>query len=81
MPDSEKIDGIVAEVQTELNRAMFLHAPQRSAHESYAVILEELEEFLDEVKKKRSERDKRLMRLELVQTAAMCIRAIHDLEL
>jgi len=72
---------IVLEVHQELERAMQLHGPLRSAHESYAVILEELEEFWEEVRKKRDERDPKAMRTELIHTAAMCCRAIHDLSL
>ena len=78
MKDTEYI---VLEVHSELERAMQLHGPQRSAHESYAVILEELDEFWQEVRKKSRPRDPKAMRMELIQTAAMCCRAIHDLGL
>ena len=42
-----------------MERARTKHKPINSAHEGYAVILEELDEFWDEVKKKREMRDKR----------------------
>jgi hypothetical protein len=74
-------DHIILEVCSELKRAMQLHGPQRSAHESYAVILEELDEFWQEVRKKKEHRNPKAMRTELIQTAAMCCRAIHDLGL
>lgn len=61
--------------------AMSKHAPMNSAHEAYAVILEELDEFWDEVKKKRSQRSEPGMCEELTQIAAMAIRAIVDLKL
>jgi NTP pyrophosphatase (non-canonical NTP hydrolase) len=75
------IDRILADVRSELDRAMSLHGPQRSAHESYAVLLEEVDEFWDEVKKKRENRDEIAMRKELIQIAAMACRAINDLRL
>lgn len=52
-----------------------------SAHEAYAVILEELDEFWEEVRLKRVNRNPAAMRKELIQVAAMCLRATLDLEL
>jgi len=75
------IDYIILDVHDELQRAMELHGPQRSAHESYAVLLEEVDEFWEEVKKKKENRSPQAMRKELIQIAAMACRAIHDLEL
>lgn len=69
------------EVASELQRARLLHKPLNSAHEAYSVILEEIDEFWDEVKKKRSERNHCNMRKELVQIAAMAVRALSDLDL
>lgn len=68
-------------VGDEVERARTLHAPLSSAHEAYAVILEELDEFWEEVRKKRSARCKSAMRTELIQTAAVCVRAASDLGL
>lgn len=68
-------------MESELNNAREKWGPQKSAHESYAVILEELDEFWDEVKKKKSERSKEKMLAELIQVAAMCQRAAEDLRL
>jgi len=79
---------ICEEVRSEIVRAVSLHGSMKSQHDAYAVILEELDEFWDLVKinpKKLNYDDakKRLqnMRNELIQTSAMCIRAIHDLGL
>ena len=72
---------VLVDVEAELRRATELHAPQNSAHESYAVILEEVDEFWNEVKKKREQRDQAKMRSELIQIAAMACRAILDLDL
>ena len=68
-------------VGDEILRARSLHKPMNSAHEAYAVILEEVDELWDEVKKKRALRSKRAMREELIQIAAMAIRAVADLDL
>ncbi len=63
----------------ELGRARAGNGPMASAHEAYAVILEELDEFKAEVFKKSSQRSRLRMRSELVQVAAMALRALVDL--
>ena len=84
---AERHNAIVAEQRTldevvaELGRARTHHTPLNSAHEAYAVILEELDEFKAEVWKKTRERDRAAMRAELLQLAAMAIRAVEDLKL
>lgn len=70
---------ILNDVMLELNRATQLHRSMTSAHEAYAVILEELDEVWDEVKAK--EINAVHLRKELIHVAAMAVRAIHDLEL
>lgn len=79
---------ICDDVQQEVSRAIELHEGMNCQHEAYAVILEELEEFWEQVKinpKKLSPANQKLrtakLRSELIQTAAMCVRAIHDLKL
>lgn len=67
---------VFAEVIEEVCQAQEKHTPQHSAHESYAVIKEELDEFWAEVMKKREERDPKAMRRELIQIAAMACRAV-----
>jgi valyl-tRNA synthetase len=74
-------NGIFHDVKAEMDSAMKKHSPLNSAHEAYAVILEELQEFWVEVMKKRQNRDKKAMRAELVQVAAMACRTIADLDL
>jgi hypothetical protein len=88
METSRAIQMHADRVAAEVKRAMGLFPPMHSAHEAHSVILEEFEEFWDDVKinpKKLSEgqRVERLehMRKELTQTAAMCLRAIVDLGL
>lgn len=65
-------------VRDEIARARFKHKSINSAHEGYAVILEEIDEFWEEVKKKREHRDKKNMYKELVQIAAMAQRTAED---
>lgn len=74
---SEKsfIDGVV----DEYYRAEKLHPQFASAHEGYAVIKEEIDEFWDEVKKKSSDRSEANMRTELLQIAAMAMRCAINL--
>lgn len=75
------IERFLTSVGDEVRRAEGLHSPINSLHEGYAVILEELDEFWEEVRKKREERDLGAVREELVQTAAMCVRtAVNVLE-
>jgi hypothetical protein len=69
-------------VEDEYRRAVAGHpVGMHSAHEAYAVILEELEEFWEEVRLKREERNPLHMRDELVQVAAMALRAAVELNL
>lgn len=48
-------------------------------HEGYAVILEEIDELWDEVKKNQRNYDLAAMRKEAIQCAAMCIRFATEL--
>lgn len=69
-------------VAEELTRARASHpTPMNSAHEAYAVVLEELEEFWEQVKRKKEERHLDLMLHELTQAAAMLQRCAEDLSL
>lgn len=72
------VDGFLDDVDREVRRAQAKWAPMNSAHEAYAVILEELDEFWAEVRKKATEYDPLAMYDELVQIAAMAARANHD---
>lgn len=92
---TESIYSLAREVAMEVDRAETLHptvnhgvpcgsSPTNTPHGGYAVILEELEEFWEEVKmfnlpKGRDTRSK--MREELIHVAAMCLRTIRDCEL
>jgi hypothetical protein len=69
----------VVEVLEELERASAMFPPFHSSHEGYAVMLEEVEELWDEIKKKSSVRSQVKMRAEAKQVAAMAIRFMMDL--
>lgn len=71
----------VGDLFDELSQAEKGHKPLNSAHEAYAVILEELDEFKGEVWKRRENRDPAKLYKDLLQTAAMCWRAVRDLGL
>jgi hypothetical protein len=68
-------------VFNEFARASAKHPPMHSHHEAYAVIAEEFEEYWREVQKggKTCPRDPAALKAELVETAAMCMRALYDL--
>jgi hypothetical protein len=53
---------------------MAIYPSFNSAHEGYAVLLEEFDELWDEVKKNPTKRDPAAMRKEAIQVAAMAIR-------
>lgn len=74
-PETDAMNLFMGEVFDECLRATDVHGGFNSAHEAYGVILEEVDEFWDEVKKKRRNRDKVNMRRELVQVAAMAMKA------
>lgn len=86
MSDTQMTDfhHLAEAVRVEAERAASIHGPMNSPHEALGVIREEYKEFEEEVfdfnlAKGRDTRSK--MRTELIQLAAMCLRAIHDLEL
>lgn len=65
----------------ETSRARQRGCGCKTWHEGYGLILEELDEFWDEVKKKSSKRDRANALKELVQIAALCERVAVDLAL
>ena len=65
-------------VTIELARARSKHADLHSLHEGCSVLLEEVDELWEEVKKRREMRSKKVLRIELVQIAAMAQRMAED---
>ena len=67
--------GMLDLVVKELQRAQERFGPFNSAHEGYAVILEELDELWDEIKGNNGERQLE----EAIQVAAMTLRFLLDI--
>jgi|SRR6202035_1595363 len=67
---------IVREVLAELDRATALFGPFHSAHEGYAVMLEEFEELWDEIKANNAINTRK----EAIQVAAMALRFLMDVK-
>lgn len=68
------------EVWNEVQRAMDCYAPFASAHEGYAVILEEVRELEAEVFKSPRRRSYQKMYTEARHVAAMAIRFMLDVD-
>jgi hypothetical protein len=68
------IERAVSEVTEELARARTRFPRFNSSHEGYAVLLEEVDELWDEIKRNDPVRG----RCEAIQVAAMAIRLILD---
>lgn len=77
-PERIFIERILNSVESEILHALAEHPPIHSAHEGYAVILEELDELKAEVWKRSSKRNMENMREEAIQVAAMAVRFILD---
>ena len=63
----------------ELTRAQDRFPPFRSPHEGYAILLEEVEELWEIVRRQHGDRPKEDMVAEAKQVAAMAIRFMVDL--
>lgn len=66
-------------VAGEYDRARQKHPPMHSLHEGYAVLLEEVDELWDEIKKKNP--DKMNLLEECAQIAAMCYAMVMECRL
>ena len=66
-------------VKEELIKARQKHGPVTSVHEGYAVILEELDEVWEEVKKKTENRDLDNLLKELVQVSTTAQKMAEDI--
>lgn len=64
----------LADVKMEVATATMNWPAFNSAHEGYAVLLEEVDELWDHVKTNQKKRDLKAMRNEAIQVAAMAVR-------
>lgn len=71
---------LAEDIDDELARSKKHEITFRSLHEAYSVILEELDEVWDITKLKKRDRDKEALRKELIQVAAMAIKAILSID-
>lgn len=72
--DKDAYSQAVDDAKAELQRASGLFPAMSSAHEGYAVILEELDELKAHVWLNQKKRDLTAMRKEAIQVAAMALR-------
>ncbi len=70
-------EGVLEEVLQELRSAEMKHGQFNSMHEAYGVLVEEVEEFFDEV---RANDYHGSMRHELIQTAGVAMRAVLEFD-
>lgn len=68
-------------VKQELSTARQVHYPIRSLHEGFAVLLEEVDELWQEIKKKYSRFNREHVLEEAVQVGAMAQRLAEDCSL
>lgn len=72
------VAGVLDEVHQEVSRASRLWPDFNSAHEGYAVLLEEVDELKTHVWTNQKRRDLEAMRKEAIQVAAMAVRFAAD---
>jgi hypothetical protein len=73
------IHGVLNEIEDEVSRAEAKWPPMNSAHEAYAVLLEEVDELKSHIWTNQKRRDIAEMRKEAIQVAAMAVRLIRDI--
>jgi hypothetical protein len=76
---SAAVAAVLVEVAIEVNMAETKWPPMHSAHEAFAVLLEEVDELKAHVWTKQSKRDIPAMRREAIQVAAMAVRFARDI--
>ena len=69
---------LLGEVVDEMNKAISQFPTLHSLHEGYAIMLEEVDELWEHVKMNQKRRDKKAIKKECIQIAAMALRIILD---
>lgn len=77
-PKAPSLGAILNQIGKEVADAEVKWPPMNSAHEAYAVLLEEVDELKAHVWTNQKRRDLDGMRQEAVQVAAMAVRFIRD---
>lgn len=70
---------LLAEIAAEVERSKVHGVQFRSLHEAYAVMLEELQEVWEITMQKRKDRNPVALQKELIQVAAMAVKAIASM--
>ena len=76
MTSTRHLGALMIELEEELIRATEIYGPLNSSHEAYGVLLEEVDELWDEIKKN----DITKAREEALQVAAIAIRFLMDIK-
>lgn len=72
-------EDIQNQMLVEVQLSKLLHKPFNSSHEGYAVLLEELDEVWEEIKKSKNYTLSNEAKQELIQVAAVAMRMINEL--
>jgi hypothetical protein len=72
-------EDLLHKISKEVSRAQSIYPTFNSTHEGYAVLLEEVHELWDMVRKNKGTTSDPSMDSECIQIAAMAIRFIEDL--
>ena len=76
----DKLSQAITEISAEVMRAKTMFPTDfHNQHEAYAVILEEIDELWDEIKKNHKKYDLAAQRIEATQAAAMLVRLMVEL--
>lgn len=75
---NKELEYLITQIKNELNRAQENYPPFNTAHEGYAILLEEVDELWDIVKQKQARRDYSAMADEAKQVATMAMRFYLD---
>lgn len=74
----QRVEAALSRAKIELRIAMENWPAFNSAHEGYAVLLEEMDELWEHVRLNQKKRDPLAMRKEAIQVAAMALRFAID---